>query len=140
MLHQFLLSFITLFPSVSFPANRVYSKVATEMITITVTAGGNARIGNSSIVLDKLHTAIEKKLWNKYLSTGKMQDRLQLRYKGEVLMGVRGAALDELIEAQQHTLKKLCIKKYVKAYDLLTLARQVYLKRKFPVLFQQDYQ
>lgn len=109
------------------------------LISITVNAGGGATVSGHTYLLDNLHTALQTKMWNKYLSTGKMQDRFKLRFSGEVLMGVRGASMDEILLSQANTLKKLCMKKYGKEFDRLSASRQVYIKTKFPILFQTTY-
>lgn len=109
------------------------------LISITVNAGGAATVSGHTYLLDNLHTALQTKMWNKYLSTGKMQDKFKLRFSGEVLMGVRGASMDEILLSQTNTLKKLCMKKYGKEFDQLSAARQTYIKTKFPILFQTTY-
>jgi hypothetical protein len=137
MLKNFIAGIVTLLPLLLLAGKTEPPSSVTETITIIVKASGNATVSGVSSSLDAIHTAIEKKLWKKYLATGKMQDRLKLQFIGEVLMGVRGASMDELLLAQQDTLKKLCLKKYSQDYDQLTAARQSYIKRKFPILFQQ---
>ena len=109
------------------------------IISITVKATGGATISGHTYLLDNLHTALQTKMWNKYLSSGKMQDKFKLRFSGEVLMGVRGASMDEILLSQTNTLKKLCMKKYRKEFDQLTTTRQTYIKTKFPILFQTNY-
>lgn len=109
------------------------------IISITVNARGGATISGHTYLLDNLHTALQTKMWNKYLSTGKMQDKFKLRFSGEVLMGVRGASMDEILLSQTNTLKKLCMKKYGKEFDQITTTRQTYIKTKFPILFQTNY-
>ena len=109
------------------------------LILITVKSTGGATVSGHNYNLDNLHTALQTKMWNKYLSTGKMQDKFKLRFSREVLMGVRGASMDEIQLSQTNTLKKLCRKKYGKEYEQLSTARQTLIKTKFPILFQTNY-
>lgn len=113
------------------------SNSATEIITITVKATGGVSINGVSCLPDHIHSALGKKLWNKYLATKKMQDRIKIKFVGEVLMGTRGATMDEVLQAQQETLKKLCLRKYGQEFDMLSATRQSFVRRNFPVLFQE---
>lgn len=94
-------------------------------------------MGPDTIYVADLAADLQERLWKSWLSTGKMYDRIEIKLRGEVLMGVRGAALDAIKEAQGKTLTAVCLQKYKQNYEMLTAKQKQKLKRQFPVLFQE---
>jgi hypothetical protein len=66
-----------------------------------------------------------------------MYDEIQVVLNGEVLMGVKGAALDAIQLAQKNALRDICLQKFKKLYENIDPAQQRKLQRQFPVLFQE---
>ena len=108
-----------------------------KVITITVNGSGNVFMGKDTLTTDILAAELKERLWKSYLGNGRMYDQIELVLQGEVLMGVKGAALDAIKEAQGKALKELCIEKYKKPFENLSAAQQKKVKRQFPVLFQE---
>ena len=108
-----------------------------KTITITIEPGGRVFMGPDTIYVADLAADLQERLWKSWLSTGKMYDRIEIKLRGEVLMGVRGAALDAIKEAQGKTLTAVCLQKYKQNYEMLTAKQKQKLKRQFPVLFQE---
>jgi hypothetical protein len=113
------------------------NKSAPKLVTVTVYSNGKATIGGVIFIADSLASKLNKKLWSNYTSTGKMYDSIRIKFSGNVLMGLKGAALDAILEAQQNTLNELCQKKYNLSFDKLDPAMQEKIKKQFPVLFQE---
>jgi len=111
-----------------------------KVITVTVNAKGQAIIGRDTLSIDDLSKELKNRLWKSYLGTGKMPDAIHIVFNGEVLMGVRGSAMDAIKDAQEKALTELCLQKYKKKYEELSSSRQNKLQHQFPVLFQQNYQ
>ena len=107
------------------------------IITVEINANGNSKVDGHKADLDSLSAVLGRKMWDKYLATKKMQDKIKIVFKGQVLMGVRGSSLDAIGQAQEETLKKLCQAKFGKDFDQLTAAQQSSLKSKFKILFQK---
>jgi hypothetical protein len=108
-----------------------------KIIDVTIFPDGRALVGKDTFQVDGLAKEIQTRLWKSYLGTGKMYSAIRIHFNGEVLMGVRSAALDAIKEGQDKALTDLCIQKHEKNYDQLSRAEQQKLKRKFPVLFQE---
>ena len=109
-------------------------------ITIHVNSDGHSIIGKDTMTLEQLSVELQKRLWKSYMGTGVMYSRIQLVFNGEVLMGVRGSAMDAIKLAQKNTLNDVCVQIHKKLYDALTSHQQEKLKKQFPVLFQEKYQ
>ena len=108
-----------------------------KYINIVVKPNGTVLVGNDTLQIDKVAAEVQQRLWKSYLGTGKMYDGISIVMDGEVLMGVRGSALDAIRQGQEKALTELCVSKYEKEYKDLSPSQQDKLKRKFPVLFQE---
>ena len=118
-------------------ATNPVEKSPTRTITITIDADGFAYIGRDTINIDKLAAELQQRLWKSWLGTGKMFDSIRIIFSGEVLMGVRGSALDAIKEGQDRALKEICIQQYKRTYERLTSSQRRKVKKQFPVLFQE---
>ncbi len=108
-----------------------------KKITIVIHADETVYIGRDTLSLDKLAGELQQRLWKSYLGTGKMYDSIVVLFSGEVMMGVRGAALDAVKEGQEKALREVCVSKYNQPFDKLSASQQKRVKRQFPVLFQE---
>jgi hypothetical protein len=137
MVRNILLSMVTLvsLSAIGNPSHPV--KDVPKYLTVIVNPDGNVNIGRDTIYVDKLGAEIQQRLWKSWLGTGKMYDGIKVTLNGEVLMGIRGAALDAIQDGQHKALAELCIEKYKKDYDQLSASQQQKLRRNFPVLFQE---
>jgi len=108
-----------------------------KIITITVNANGTVYMGTDTIGTDQLATTLHERLWRSYLGNDKMYDSIKIEWSGEVLMGVKGAALDAVQLAQQNTLKDLCLQKYKRLFEAIGSRQQKRIRKQFPVLFQK---
>lgn len=110
-----------------------------KIISITVSEAGQAFIGRDTLSLDHLTAELQNRLWKSYMGTGKMYDSIHLLFIGEVLMEVRGFAIDAIREAQKKALTIICLEKHKKLFEDITSRQQDKIRKQFPVLFQQDY-
>ena len=108
-----------------------------KIITITINADGIIFMDRDTLSTDDLAATLKERLWKSYLGNGKMYDSIKIKFAGEVLMGVRGSALDAIELARQNALKELCIQKYKKLFKNLSSIQKKKIKRQFPVLFQK---
>jgi len=114
-----------------------YSPV--KIITITVNEAGQVFMGRDTLSLDHLAAELQNRLWKNYMGTGKMYDSIHLQFTGEVVMEIRGSAMDAIREAQKKTLISICLEKHKKLFEDITGRQQDKIRKQFPVLFQQKY-
>jgi hypothetical protein len=135
MLRTIFLSVILAMPAAkSFSHEKI---IPPKIITITVNPNGVVYMGVDTLTTDVLATTLQERLWRSYLGTGKMYDSIRLVLNGEVLMGVKGAALDAIQLAQQNALKDICLQKYKSLFENISSRQQKRLRQQFPVLFQK---
>ncbi len=135
MLRYLFLSFILAMPAAKgFSHERVSPP---KIITITVNPNGVVYMGVDTLTTDALATTLHERLWRSYLGNGKMYDSIRLVLNGEVLMGVKGAALDAIQLAQQNALKDICLQKYKRLFENTSSLQQKRIRKQFPVLFQK---
>ena len=108
-----------------------------KIITINIEPGGRVFMGPDTIYVAGLAADLQERLWKSWLSTGKMYESIKVNFRGEVLMGVKGAALDAIKEAQNKTLTEVCLEKYKVVFENLSAKQKQRLKKQFPVLFQE---
>lgn len=140
MLRLFVCCYMMLaFSSFSATAKKALTAPPKKIIVIHVSPSGNALIGRDRISIDNLSKELQNRLWKSFLGTGKMQDSIQLKFDGEVLMGVRSAAMDALREGQQLALKDICLQQHKMLFEELNEKQQQKIRKHFPILFQSDY-
>lgn len=120
----------------SYPASHPPGKI----ISITVNEKGQAFIGRDTLAPEQLTAELQKRLWKSYTGTGEMYGAIHLQFSGEVLMGVRGASMDAIKQAQKNALTDICLEKHKKLFDALSSGQQKRIEKQFPVLFQVNYQ
>jgi biopolymer transport protein ExbD len=120
----------------SYPAKHVPGKI----ISISIDENGRALMGRDTLALEQLTTELQKRLWKSYTGTGKMYDAIHLQFTEQVLMGVRGSAMDAIKQAQKNALIEICLEKHKKLFDALSPGQQKRIEKQFPVLFQLNYQ
>ncbi len=108
-----------------------------QSISITVEPGGRVFMGPDTIYVADLAADLQERLWKSWLSTSKMYERIEITFRGEVLMGIKSATLDAIKEAQNKTLIAVCLQKYKQVYEKLSAKQQLKVKKQFPVLFQE---
>ena len=114
----------------------IFSK---KTITVIINEKGNAIVGRDTMTLDELATELQKRLWKSYTGTGKMYDAIYLQYAGDVLMGVKKTAMKAIQQAQKNALKEICLQLHKKLFEDLRNRQQNNIRKRFPVLFQQEY-
>ena len=119
------------------PAEKIFPD---KSITIIVNEKGNALIGRDTLAIDQVAAELQKRLWKSYMGTGKMYGAIHLQFSGEVLMGVRGAAMDAIKLAQKNVLTEVCLQLHKKLFENLSSRQQEKIQKQFPVLFQSNYQ
>ena len=108
-----------------------------KIIGIIVNANGEVYIGRDTIGVSDLAAEIQNRLWKSYLGTDKMYDSIKIEFRGEVLMGTRGAALDAVKLAQKNALTDICLQKYKRLFENCSSLQQKKIRKQFPVLFQE---
>lgn len=110
-----------------------------KTIEIAVDAKGKAMIGKDSFDMEGLSHELQQRFWKSYLGTGKMQDRVQLKFIGNVPTTFRNDALAAIKKAQQDALIDLCLQLHKKKFEDLSPKQQQKIKTKYPILFQQNF-
>ncbi|MEO7924439.1 MAG: hypothetical protein ABIR30_12235 [Chitinophagaceae bacterium] len=121
----------------SFGNNSIPPELPKKIITITINPNGIIYMGPDTIGTNLLAEKLQERLWRSYLGNDKMYDEIKIVLAGEVLMGVRGTALDAIKRAQQETIKDICLQKFKRLYENLDTRQQSKLMKQFPVLFQE---
>lgn len=117
----------------------IYTAPPAKIITVVVDAKQGMFIGRDTVDTETMPAILAERLWKSYLGTGKMYGKIKVTTIGEVLMGTRGAVYDAIQQAQQQTLKKVCLHLHKKLFEELSIAQQKRIKSKFNVLFQQTF-
>lgn len=137
MFRILLLCFFTIPCIPSIAGNSTGDLQPLKSITITIEPGGRVFMGPDTIYVADLAPDLQERLWKSWLSTGKMYERIDINFRGEVLMGVKSATLDAIKDAQNKTLTAVCLQKYKLSYENLSAKQKSRLKKQFPVLFQE---
>ncbi|MEO6613019.1 MAG: hypothetical protein ABIT05_11070 [Chitinophagaceae bacterium] len=135
-----MLRYICFLLVMAMPASKGFSHEKTlppKIITITVNPNGVVYMGVDTLTTDVLATTLHERLWRSYLGNDKMYDSIRVVLNGEVLMGVKGAALDAILQAQQGALKEICLQKYKRLFENIDSRQQKRIRKQFPVLFQK---
>jgi hypothetical protein len=107
-----------------------------KIITIIVDENGTVFMGVDTLEINELANVLQDRLFKSYAGTGKMPNSLKLQSAPENL---RNSVITEIKKAQENALSDLCLHLYKKKYNDLTSKQQGKIKRKFPVLFQNDF-
>jgi hypothetical protein len=137
MLRFVLLAAVAFLPVAGFSNSHPVIPLKKNVITITLNPNGMVYMGPDTISTDQLAEKLQERLWRRYLGNDRMYDEIQVVLNGEVLMGVKGAALDAIQLAQKNALRDICLQKFKKLYENIDPAQQRKLQRQFPVLFQE---
>lgn len=109
-------------------------------LTIIVDSSGLAFMGRDTLSTDQLAGELEKRLWKGYMGTGEMYPSIHLQFRGEVLMGVRGATMDAIQLAQKNVSNEVSLHLHKKLFKDLSTKQQKKIRKQFPVLFQRTYE
>ncbi len=112
---------------------------AQKLIDIKVTADGWAITGRDTISVLEIADELRTRLWKSYLGTGKMPTAIRISYDDNVPLTTRETAEKAVKEAQGKALTELCLQKNKKRFEELSDNQQNRIRKKFPILFQQQY-
>jgi hypothetical protein len=82
---------------------------------------------------------VQDSLLSIYLLSGRLPSRLDIRYQGTVTMGIRGAADDQVRQAQEVVRNVIATRQLNVPYGRLDTTGQQRFRDSFPVLFQSYY-
>jgi hypothetical protein len=107
-----------------------------KVVYITVNPNSYVYIGPDTIHVSELGSNLRERLWKSYTGTGKMYDRIEVSWRGEITESQRNAATRAIKDGQQRALTEICLHKYKKLYESLSASKKRKLNKEFPVLFQ----
>lgn len=111
--------------------------------TIEITMDVRGRIAwaldSARIAAGELQHAVQDSLLSIYLLSGRLPSRLDIRYQGTVTMGIRGAADDQVRQAQEVVRNVIATRQLNVPYGRLDTMGQQRFRDSFPVLFQSYY-
>lgn len=113
--------------------------VIPDTIQLKMRENGKISWGSDSLAITHLQWQVQDSLLNVYLHSGKLPSWLDFRYLGTVTMGIRGAADDEIRQAQQVVINAISAKSLNMPYSRLSPDQQEQFRDSFPVLFQKFY-
>lgn len=114
---------------------------AEKILFLHVTEKGTVSSGRDSVYKENIAGYIQERLFNSYISTGKMYTRIKLEKINTAVPDlIVQVVTKEIQEGQKRALKDLCLDKYKKLYDNIDKKNQDKVQKQFPVLFQKDYQ
>lgn len=82
---------------------------------------------------------LQDSLWKLYLGGGNLPAHLDVRYRGTVLMGVRGVLGDQIRQAQQVVANAISLKDLNASYRSLDAKTQQTFRARYPILFQKNF-
>ena len=114
---------------------------AEKILFLKVTEKGTVSSGRDSVYKENIAGYIQERLFNSYISTGKMYTRIKIEKINTAVPDlIVQVVTKEIQEGQKRALKDLCLDKYKKLYDNIDKKNQDKVQKQFPVLFQKDYQ
>ena len=126
--------------AVSLSGNTTENKPLPEkVISITINENGFAISGRDTLPLVELAEEIHLRLWKSYLGTGKMPDRIVVKYLGTGVVSHKGETEKAIKEGQQKALQELCVQKHKKRYEDISDNQKSKVKKQYPVLFQENF-
>ena len=136
---KLLLLFLTVVSSIQITTAR---KMPPEKILhLKINEKGTVSFGRDSVYKENLAGYVQERLFNSYISTGKMYTRIKLeKINTDVPDSVVQVVAKHIQEGQKRALKDYCLDKYKKLYDNIDKKDQDKVQKKFPVLFQTDFQ
>jgi hypothetical protein len=134
------LAFLLFFIITGTSAHAVKNTAADKIISIVINTKEEIFIDGVRIDnMDHLPQQIQQRLWRSYMGNGKMPDHIRIYFENDISISLRSAVFGAVKEAQEKTLKVLCLEKYKKRFENTSSKQQNKLKKKFPVLFQQTF-
>lgn len=110
-----------------------------KILTVKLNSSGIISVGRDTIVADELARYIQERLFKSYSGTGKMFDTIKLLQDGEPDTGIKEKVIKEIAAGQKRALNELCLEKHKQLFDDIRKGQQEKLRKKFPVLFQTNY-
>jgi hypothetical protein len=110
--------------------------VKEKIITIRVIPNGNIYMDQDTLGTEMLSTILRDRLFKSYKGTGKMYQRIEVIFDGEVPTATRSAVINGIKEAQEKALTELSLQLHSRRFDQLSPRQQSKIKKQFPVLFQ----
>jgi hypothetical protein len=92
-----------------------------------------------AIKMTDLQQLVQDSLISVFLHTGKLPSHLDMQYLGTVTMGIRGAADDEIRQAQVVLRNVIAAKTLNRSYGRLDGKEQKKFEKQYPAIFQQYY-
>ncbi len=108
-------------------------------IVITITEKGLALSGRDTLMIIELTDELRTRLWKSYLGTGKMPPRIQVIYNENVPSSLKEETEKAIREGQAKALTDVCLQKHKKRYEEVSSSQQKKIRKRFPVLFQQQF-
>ena len=135
---KLLLLFLTVVGSIQITTAR---KMPPEKILhLKINEKGTVSFGRDSVYKENLAGYIQERLFNSYISTGKMYSSIKLEKSTiDVPDSVLLLAAREIQEGQKRALKDFCLDKYKKLYENIDPKDKEKIQKKFPVLFLKEY-
>lgn len=113
---------------------------AEKILQLKVNERGTVSFGRDSVYKENLAGYIQERLFNSYISTGKMYSSIKLeKSNNDVPDSALQVAAKEIREGQKRALKDFCLDKYKKLYENIDPNDKEKIQKKFPVLFQKEY-
>ncbi|MGH2643661.1 MAG: hypothetical protein ACRDE2_06925 [Chitinophagaceae bacterium] len=119
-------------------ATRIAS-VIPDTIILKMDSTGKISWSDRLIKLTDLQQQVQDSLLEIYIKSGRLPSRLDIRYYGTVMMGIRGDADDMIRQAQIVLRNVISVKTLNKPYISLDSAMQNQFQKQYPVLFQNYY-
>ncbi len=111
-----------------------------KILNITIEKPGLAILSPDTLPLEELAKELRTRLWKSYLGTGKMQDGIRLHFAEDLPAEMKNTAIEEVNKAQTMALNDVCLQMHKKQFAALTPDKQAKLRKKFPILFQADFE
>lgn len=125
------------FTKVSATGNNPLEKI----LTVSVNEKGVIAVGSDTVAIDVLAHYLQDRLFKSYLGTGNMQNRIKFSPENNTVSEkIIQSVIQEIREGQKRALTELCLQKYETQFENIDSRKQAKLKKRFPVLFQTDYQ
>ncbi len=113
---------------------------AEKILQLKINERGTVSFGRDSVYKENLAGYIQERLFNSYISTGKMYSSIKLEKSTiDVPDSVLLLAAREIQEGQKRALKDFCLDKYKKLYENIDPKDKEKIQKKFPVLFLKEY-
>jgi len=110
-----------------------------KTITILVNEKGIAYMGVDTLELSEFPEVLQQRLFKSYAGTGKMPASIKLQFTDGVSDKIKNDAIKAVKTAQQNALTELSLQLHKNRYEELSAKQQRKIKRKFPVLFQENF-